>query len=206
MGGDVPPELLPPGLRAQLIVFLPTGQVVPAPGHILPKLASLGVEGISPTASFPSLGCLMLRVPLLLPGSRLKAILSQLLPRGGVVREVRELLALVEVALATCEELGWPAGSHLAMVDNLGRGEVGRTMVEIQRSMEEGLAPRGFHVAILSHFDLLLSRPPLEGDLETLGETHGLALGGRPLAVSRPLDSLTTLRPLLSGGRPGEVA
>lgn len=206
MGATVATDVtLPPGLRARLFVFLPPGQRLPTKAAITRYLEAAGVEGLGCLGTQPRTGSFEIQIPLLLPGRRLKEILGGLLPGGFVVREARELGLLVDTAASNQIDLGWRGAVHLAMVDNLARGEVGRTMVEVQAAAAQALVPSALSVAILSHFDFLLSAPPMPEALEALSLVHGSLLGGRPTVVARGLRTLDLLRARIRG-RPRKVA
>lgn len=161
------------------------------------------MEGAEWSQSWPAEGLALLRVPLLLPGTRIKALLREALGGPGIAREVREFRLLVEAAReALREERSGPEASALmALADALEPLAPGTTMLEVQAKLRRALAGSDVQLVSLSHYDSLIVAP---ADLEiswVQTEIRGAyaSLASGPVAVvMRPLAALEALLSRLS--------
>ncbi len=197
-GSVAKPAPLPPSLKATLAI-LPLGST-PAIREL--KLRTPPVEGVEWAESWPAEGVAFLRVPLLLPGARIKSLLRQALGGPAIAREVREFRLLVEAAQEAlrAERSGSGARALMALADALEPLAPGTTMLEVQAKLRRALSAREVGVVGLSHYDSLIIAP---ADLEPSyiqTEIRGAysSLASQPVAVVlRPLAALEALLPRL---------
>jgi hypothetical protein len=173
----------------------------PAVGEL--KLRAAPVEGVEWFESWPAEGVALLRVPLLLPGARIKSLLRQALGGPAIAREVREFRLLVEAAQEALRGERSRSGAQalIALADALEPLAPGTTMLEVQAKLRRAFPGSEVDVVGLSHYDSLIIAP---ADLEASyiqTEIRGAyaSLASQSVAVVlRPLAALEALLPRLS--------